>query len=96
MDAYPVSAADLVDGPVTPSCFPAAPRRFRLGDTTVGCRASDGAGNKAIPRSFTVTVEDTTPPEIPVIPDKTVETYSPDGTLVEYEALQRPTWWTMT
>jgi hypothetical protein len=85
VDAYPVSAADLVDGPVTPSCSPAAPRRFRLGDTTVDCSASDRAGNQATPRRFTVTVEDTTPPEIPVIPDQTVETYSSDGTMVEYE-----------
>jgi HYR domain len=85
VDAYPVSAADLVDGPVTPSCSPAAPGRFRLGDTTVDCSASDRAGNKATPRSFTVTVEDTMPPEIPVIPDRTVETYSSGGTRVEYE-----------
>jgi hypothetical protein len=86
VDTYPASATDLVDGPVTPNCSPAAPSRFRLGGTTVDCSASDGAGNKATPRSFTVTVEDKTPPEIPVIPDKTVETYSPDGTMVEYEA----------
>ena len=85
VDTYPASATDLVDGPVTPNCSPAAPSRFRLGGTTVDCSASDGAGNKAIPRSFTVTVEDKTPPEIPVIPDKTVETNPPDGTMVEGE-----------
>jgi large repetitive protein len=83
--AYPVSATDLVDGPVTPSCSPPAPHGFRLGDTTVECSATDQAGNKATPRSFTVTVKDTTPPEIPVVPDQRVETRSPDGTSVEYE-----------
>jgi large repetitive protein len=86
VDAYPVSAADLVDGPVAPSCSPAAPYRFRLGDTTVDCSAIDGAGNKAVPRSFTVTVEDNTPPEIPVIPDKTEQTpASSGGRTVEYD-----------
>ena len=32
-----------------------------------------------------MTVTDTTPPEIPVVPDQRVETRSPDGTSVEYE-----------
>jgi large repetitive protein len=80
-----VAAYDLVDGPVTPSCSPAAPRTFRPGETTVECSAIDGAGNKATPRSFTVTVEDNTPPEIPPIPDKTEQTASSDGRTVEYD-----------
>jgi hypothetical protein len=83
--AYPVSADDLVDGPVTPDCSPAAPHRFRLGDTTVECSASDRAGNKATPGSFTVTVKDRTPPEIPVIPDRTEQTASSDGRTIDYE-----------
>jgi hypothetical protein len=84
VDAYPVSASDLVDGPVTPSCSPAAPHRFRLGATPVDCSAIDAAGNKATPRSFTVTVEDTTPPEIPAIRDRTEPTTSSAGRTVEY------------
>jgi hypothetical protein len=84
VDAYSVSAVDLVDGPVTPTCSPAAPHGFGLGETTVDCTASDGAGNKAT-ASFKVIVRDTTPPELPVIPDKSVETYSRGGTTVEYE-----------
>jgi hypothetical protein len=47
VDAYPVSAVDLVDGPVTLTCSPAAPHGFRLGETGVDRTASDGAGNKA-------------------------------------------------
>jgi hypothetical protein len=82
---YPVSATDLVDGPVTPSCSPAAPHGFPLGDSTVKCSATDQAGNKATPRSFTVTVKDTTPPEIPVIPNMTVPARSSDGAIVKYE-----------
>jgi HYR domain len=80
-----VSAVDLVDGPVTPNCSPVAPHAFRLGETTVDCTASDVAGNKATPASFKVIVEDTTPPEISVVEDMMVETYSPGGTIVEYE-----------
>ena len=64
VDAYPVSAVDLVDGPVTLTCSPAAPHGFRLGETAVDCTASDGAGNKAT-ASFKVTVEDNRPPELP-------------------------------
>jgi hypothetical protein len=84
VDAYPVSAVDLVDGPVTLSCSPAAPHGFRLGETTVDCTASDGAGNKAT-ASFKVTVEDNRPPELPGIPDKSVETDSSEGAMVEYQ-----------
>jgi hypothetical protein len=80
-----VSAVDLVDGPVTPNCSPAAPHAFRLGDTAVNCTASDMAGNKATPASFKMSVRDTTPPEIPEIPDKPVKTDSSEGTTVEYE-----------
>ena len=47
VDAHPVSAVDLVDGPVTLRCSPAAPHGFRLGETGVDRTASDGAGNKA-------------------------------------------------
>jgi hypothetical protein len=93
VDEYPasaVSATDLVDGPVIPSCKPELPHTFPRGDTTVRCSARDRAGNQATPRSFTLTVRDTTPPEIPVIEDRTEETSSREGMEVEY-AIPRAT-----
>ncbi len=55
--------ATATDGPgaVTPSCSPASGSSFPLGPTTVNCSATDTAGNTAN-GSFTVTVQDTTPP----------------------------------
>jgi hypothetical protein len=60
---YVVTATDLVDGSVTPSCTPMSGSQFPLGSTTVQCTATDAHGNTA-EGSFTVTVQDTTPPEI--------------------------------
>jgi hypothetical protein len=81
--AYPVSAVDLVDGPVAWSCTPDLPHHFAKGETTVRCSATDRAGNTAT-RNLQVIVDDTTPPEIPEIPNRTEYTRSPDGTKVEY------------
>lgn len=49
-----------------PSCSPASGSSFPLGVTTVTCNAADAAGNAAIPKSFTVTVADTTPPVVAI------------------------------
>ena len=57
---------DAVDGPGTANCSPASGTKFALGDTTVECTATDKAGNKATPTTFTVTVEDTTAPSLTV------------------------------
>jgi hypothetical protein len=59
--AFVATATDLVDGMLTPACTPAPGSTFPLGTTTVGCTATDAAGNAA-QASFTVTVQDTTPP----------------------------------
>ena len=58
-----VSAADIVDGPLNPSCSQASDTVFPLGRTEVTCTAIDAAGNKGI-GSFTVEVADTTAPEV--------------------------------
>jgi hypothetical protein len=58
-----VSATDIVDGPMNPSCSQASDTVFALGTTTVTCTAIDAAGNKGS-KSFTVTVVDTTAPEV--------------------------------
>ena len=63
--SYTATAQDAVDGAITPTCAPASGSTFALGVTTVNCAATDAAGNRAR-GSFTVTVEDTTPPELPL------------------------------
>ena len=65
--SYAASASDLVDGVVAVSCFPATGGTFDLGVTTVNCEAADDKGNRAT-GSFTVTVEDTTPPTMAGVP----------------------------
>ncbi|MEE9534834.1 MAG: HYR domain-containing protein, partial [Acidimicrobiia bacterium] len=55
------SANDAVDGSLTPTCAPASGSTFALGTTTVTCSATDTAGNMGT-ASFSVTVQDTTPP----------------------------------
>src|SRR3989449_2167842 len=44
---YSVSASDLVDGALVPTCAPASGSIFPLGMTTVSCSVSDAAGNAA-------------------------------------------------
>jgi hypothetical protein len=60
---YSASALDAVDGVVPVQCAPASGSVFPIATSVVVCTASDTRGNTAT-GSFTVTVEDTTPPEI--------------------------------
>jgi hypothetical protein len=53
---FSVSAVDAVDGSVGASCEPSSGSIFRVGATTVTCRASDKAGNSST-SSFKVTVQ---------------------------------------
>jgi hypothetical protein len=62
---YTATATDAVSGNLAASCAPASGATFPLGVTTVGCSATDGAGNKTSGQ-FTVTVDDTTAPVISV------------------------------
>jgi hypothetical protein len=59
------SATDNVDGTDPVTCAPASGAMFPLGPTTVTCTATDAAGNGAT-ATFTVTVQDTTPPVLTV------------------------------
>ena len=62
---FVVSANDAIQGPVTATATPASGSGFALGDTTVNVTASDVGGNTAN-NSFTVTVVDTTAPQLTV------------------------------
>jgi uncharacterized repeat protein (TIGR01451 family) len=57
------TATDNCSGVGTPVCTPASGSTFAKGTTTVNCTVSDASGNSAA-CSFTVTVNDTTPPTI--------------------------------
>jgi fibronectin type 3 domain-containing protein len=69
----------------TINCDHASGSLFPLGTTTVTCTATDAAGNTAT-ATFTITVQDTTPPVLSLPGSFPVETESPSGTAVSYSA----------
>ena len=79
------SASDLIDGSVLVTCNPASGSTFPFGTTTVSCSASDKAGNTAT-GSFTVTVENKTPPVLTLPGDITVNATGPAGAIVTFAA----------
>ncbi len=62
---YQVLTIDDTDSIVRPSCSPNPNSLFSIGKTTVSCNAMDSSGNRAIPVSFSVTVN----PQKTIIPD---------------------------
>jgi hypothetical protein len=60
---YAATATDIVDVTDAVVCAPASGSTFVLGTTTVTCSSTDAHGNTAH-GSFTVTVNDTTPPTV--------------------------------
>jgi len=84
--SFTATAVDIVDGNITPTCVPASGSLFPLlppppptTTTTVVCTATD-AHNNSGSASFTVTVQDTTPPVISNVPANiTVPTSLPGG-----------------
>ena len=80
-----ITATDDVDGPLTATCSKASGTVFPIGTTTVTCTATDKAGNKG-DNTFTVTVEDTTAPNLTVSAAKTVTATSATGAVVTYTA----------
>jgi hypothetical protein len=84
--AYAAPAAtDLVDGAVAVSCVPASGSLFAPGATTVTCTASDSRGNAAS-SSFTVTINDVTPPSIAPHGPETAEAAGASGAIVTFTA----------
>ena len=82
---YSATATDLVDGTVSVSCMPASGSTFPIGTTTVTCTATDTHTNQSH-ASFTVTVQDTTPPVITVPANITIAATSASGAVVTYTA----------
>jgi hypothetical protein len=84
---YTVSATDDSGAAPTVDCG-ANPSGsiFPIGLTTVTCTAKDPAGNTSAPQSFSVTVQDTTPPNLNLPSDITVEAQSAAGAAVTFSA----------
>jgi hypothetical protein len=61
-----VSAQDDVDGPTDVECDHSSGETFPIGETVVTCSAEDLAGNNAEEKSFTITVQDTTEPDVEI------------------------------
>ena len=78
------ATSDAVDGAGVATCVPASGSTFALGATTVTCNATDAAGNAATPTTFSVTVQDTTPPVIAAHGNETAEATSAAGAAVSY------------
>jgi probable HAF family extracellular repeat protein len=82
---YTASAVDDVDGPLPAACTPVSSTVFPIATTMVNCTAADKAGNMAT-GSFTVTVQDSTPPALMLPSDITVPATSTAGAVVIYGA----------
>jgi hypothetical protein len=82
---YVATADDDQDGALIPSCDPASASTFPFGETTVTCSVTD-SGGLSDTDTFTVTVEDTTPPDITVPANMTVDPTGAFGAVVTYSA----------
>ena len=85
MVTYMASAVDSVDGAVQVTCTPASGATFAVGATTVMCSARDQRGNTAT-GTFTVTVQDTTPPVLTLLSPPVAVATSAAGAVVTYTA----------
>lgn len=80
-----VTATDNVDGDLEAICQPPSGSVFPLGATTVGCSATDAAGNDGS-QTFSITVEDTTAPSLTVSGNIAVTATSSEGATVAFPA----------
>jgi hypothetical protein len=82
---YPIpTVSETCEDNATIECTPASGSLFPMGTTTVTCTASEGSGSIIAQGTFTVTVEDTKPPDIICPSDKIVECETLQGTAVDF------------
>ncbi|MFC1772292.1 HYR domain-containing protein [Pseudomonadota bacterium] len=77
------TASDDVDPAPSVSCGPASGSTFPLGSTPVTCVATDASGNSN-DASFTVTIQDTTPPTFETLGSIRAEATSASGAVGSY------------
>ena len=82
--AYPAATAtDATSGTGAVSCSPAVGATLPLGDSTITCTVSDGAGNGGS-AAFTVSVVDTTAPSVATVSNVSTPATSPAGAVVTF------------
>lgn len=81
--SYTATASDSVDTDVPVNCTPVSGTTLGIGANVVNCSAADDSGNTAY-GSFTITVQDTTPPVLAAHDDVTAEATGPSGAVVNY------------
>jgi hypothetical protein len=82
---YSATATDLVDGTDPVHFSIPSGSTFPLGTTTVNYLATDAAGNVSS-GTFTVTVQDTTPPMLSAVANQTLAATGPTGAVATYSA----------
>jgi CSLREA domain-containing protein len=88
---FTVTATDAVDGSIPANQIFCTPKStgdiFPVDVTTVACTAIDKAGNESAPKSFTVTIVDTTSPTLTTLPEnQTLEATSAAGAVASFVA----------
>ncbi|MCC6756188.1 MAG: HYR domain-containing protein, partial [Solirubrobacterales bacterium] len=81
---FSVTATDIVDTDPTIDCDYQSADTFPIGETTVTCSATDDYDNTSATQTFTITVQDTTPPNLTVSDDLTEEATGPTGANVPF------------
>jgi YVTN family beta-propeller protein len=85
MVEFTVVTSDNYDSVIEAICLPSSGSTFAIGTTLVTCEAVDTAGNSNT-ASFNVIVQDTTPPELSLPADISVEAADSSGAFIEYSA----------
>lgn len=81
--SYAATATDIFDGARPITCAPVSNSTFAIGTTTVNCSSTDTHNNTAT-GSFTVTVQDTTPPAVTVPSNIVAEATGAPGAVVNF------------
>src|SRR6476620_3275713 len=83
---YSVSATDLSGSSVAVNCDPPSKSAFPIGTTKVICSVNGGNNEPIQTKSFSITVRDTTPPDVLVPSDLILEATGPMGRVVNYNS----------
>ena len=83
--SYSASIVDDTDPSPVLVCAPPSGGAFPVGQTTVTCNGHDHTGNSATPKTFKITVADTTAPVMSNVPGNVrVTSHDLDGVAVSY------------